>query len=363
MLGTTTILRAPGELEQREYEVPEPSAGGLIVEMIRANVCGSEVHIVKGHHPLVREGCVPGHEGVGRVARLAPGVDRDFAGTPLQVGDRVVATYFAACRRCPPCNRGQLTLCDHGYDHWGTQADVAPHFHGTFGTHWAIGPDQYVFRVPDDLSSIAVSSANCALSQMVATVRAGDVRRGERVLFLGAGGLGLCGAALAAEIGAEVTVAEMAPGRLAKASTFGAHHTLDLSAAEDGAGRVDLARTAIDGGADVVVDLTGVPAAFGEGLQMVRKGGRYLSVGNISPGRLAEIDPGSFTRSGASIQAVMRYAPYLLSRSLEFIRETPEYPWADLVDADFAFDDAAAAVQAAADRKVTRAALLIGEDS
>lgn len=361
MKGTTTVLTAPGELEQREYPVSDPVPGGVLLEMIRANVCGSEVHILKGHHPLIRPGCVLGHEGVGRVARLGEGVTVDFAGQPLAEGDRVVATYFEACRRCPECNRGDWNICRNAYTGWSTPAENAPHFFGTFGTHWGLNGNQYVYKVPDTVSSKAVSSANCALSQMVSAVNAGQVGRGDKVLLLGAGGLGLCGAALSAEAGAEVYVAEMAPHRLEKAKIFGAHHTIDLSQADGPDARVELLRDSTGAGADVVIDLTGVPSAFSEGVKAVRPGGRFVSVGNISPGKLTEFDPGLFTRSGVSMHAVIRYPNYFLSRSIRFIESTPHYPWEELVDADYAFTDVRKAIQAAEDRSVTRAGLVIAD--
>lgn len=362
MNGLTTVLTAPGELEQREYEVPVPEVGGVLLRMIRANVCGSEVHILKGHHPLIQPGCVLGHEGVGRVAQLGDGVTTDFAGQPLREGDRVVATYFAACRRCPQCNRGDWQLCGNAYARWSTKANEAPHYFGTFGTHWVLGRDQAVYKVPDSVSSKSVSSANCAISQMVSAAQHGEVVRGDRVVLLGAGGLGLAGAALCREAGAEVYVAEMAASRLAKAALFGAHHTVDLSAAGDGDARVAMVRDLTNGGADVVVDLTGVPSAFSEGVRMVRPGGRFVSVGNISPNKLTEFDPGLFTRSGVTMRAVIRYAPHLLSQSIRFVEATPQYPWEDLVDADYPLDQARAAIQAAEDKLVTRAALLIEQD-
>jgi threonine dehydrogenase-like Zn-dependent dehydrogenase len=154
----------------------------------------------------------------------------------------------------------------------------------------------------------------------------------------------------------------MAPSRLEKAKTFGAHHGIDLSHAEDGPGRVELLREATDGGADVLVDLTGVPSAFSEGVRAVRPGGRFVSVGNISPNKFTDFDPGLFTRSGVSMYAVIRYPTYFLSRSIRFLEETPHYPWEDLVDADFAFTDVRAGIQAAEDKTVTRAGIVIGEN-
>jgi len=359
MRGVTIVLTGPGTTEQREYDVPDPAPGGMVLEMLRANVCGSEVHILKGDHPRIRPGCVLGHEGVGRIARLGAGVTTDSAGEPLQEGDRVVATYFGECRHCPECGRGDRHLCRNAYARWAIPADEAPHFAGTFGTHWVLNGDEAVYKVPDAVSSRAVSSANCALSQMVHAMARGDVRRGDTVLVLGAGGLGLCAAALVSAAGAHAVVAEVTPARLPKALAFGAASTVDLSGAPDAAARVALLREATGGGADVVLEVTGVPSAFAEGVQSARNGGRFLGVGNISPNRFAELDPGAFTRSGMTMTAVLRYPTWMLSRAVDFIASTPQLPWDDLVDADFGLDQVDAALAAAADRSVTRAGILV----
>ncbi|WP_172652731.1 zinc-binding dehydrogenase [Rhodococcus opacus] len=361
MKGITTVLTGPGSLDQREFALSDPAPGGILLQMIRANVCGSEVHILKGHHPVIQPGCALGHEGVGRVERLGSGVSTDFAGQPLAEGDRVAATYFDTCRRCAACDRGQPNLCHNAYSSWSTPTDRPPHFTGTFGTHWSLHATQHVYRVPDNVSSKAAAAANCALSQMVAAVTAGEVRRGDRVLLLGAGGLGLCGSALAAEAGAEVYIADMVPSRLDKAKTFGAHHAIDLSDAGGATERVDLLRELTDGGADVVVDLTGVPAAFTEALSSARSGGRFVSVGNVNPHQYTQFDPGLYTRSGVTMRAAIRYPAPFLSEALRFLSTSPHYPWEDLVDADFAFDGVLNAINAAEAKSVTRAGIVIAE--
>ncbi|ALV39940.1 hypothetical protein AU252_01145 [Pseudarthrobacter sulfonivorans] len=239
---------------------------------------------------------------------------------------------------------------------------MAPHFHGTFGTHYAVSSDQFVYKVPDSISSKAVSSANCALSQVYAGCETGEIKRGQKVLVLGAGGLGVCAAAIASQMGAEVFVAEMATNRLTKAIEFGAHHAIDISEADGGAGRVELMRESTDGGADVVIDVTGVPEAFSEAVKSVRPGGIMVSIGNVTPNKFTQFDPGLFTRSGVQIRASYRYQADVLGKSVSFIESTPQFPWEDLVDTDFALTDVRAALQAAEARQVTRAGLVIDEN-
>lgn len=359
MKGMTTVLTAPEVVEQREYDLPEPGPGEMLLRMIRANVCGTEVHVVAGHHPLIGPGCVLGHEGVGRVERLGVDVTTDSAGSPLHEGDRVVVTYFQACRRCPECDKGRESLCRNAYVGWSSNADKAPHFHGTFGTHYSVGAHQSVYKVPQGISSKAASSANCALSQAYAGCEIGEIRRGQTVMVLGAGGLGVCASAVASQMGAEVFVAEMDPRRLAKAQLFGARHAIDLSTADGDEARIALIKDATGGGPDVVIDVTGVPTAFAEAGRSLAPGGILVSIGNITPGRTAPFDPGFFTRSGAQIRASMRYPARVLGKAVSFIESTPQFPWEDLVDADFSLNDVQEALQAARDRAVTRAGLII----
>src|SRR5262245_32105806 len=105
MIGRVAVyagVRRP--LEIREYPVPPPPAGGLVARIRQANVCGSELHFWRGHGPAA-EGTpiVFGHEAVATVAALGEGTTTDSLGQPLQVGDRIVYSYFKPCGRCWAC--------------------------------------------------------------------------------------------------------------------------------------------------------------------------------------------------------------------------------------------------------------------
>ncbi|HEY2706103.1 MAG TPA: zinc-binding dehydrogenase [Candidatus Dormibacteraeota bacterium] len=357
--GTTTVLAGIEQTRMEEYELPRPASGDVLMEMIRANICGSELHIWRGLHPQVGIGGVLGHEGLGRVVALGEGVTHDFAGEPLREGDRAVATYYQVCRRCPECQNGDWNLCRNAYEHWRKPAVTFPHFHGTFGTHYYVHRDQYLYRVPDAVSDRSAASANCALSQMVYSVHVSGLRPGETVLLLGAGGLGLCGAAAASATDARVLVADVNPRRLEIARDFGADATLDLSELAGIADRADAVRARCGGRLpDVVIDVTGTPSAFWDGARLTRAGGRFVSVGNISPGKTCEFDPGLFTRSGVTIVAAIRYHPFFLGRALEFVATHPQFPWESLLDADYPLSSVDLALRHSADRVVTRASLV-----
>lgn len=360
MAAETTILVDAEKTELREFPLPEPAPGEIVVRMVRANICGSELHIWRGHHPQITFGCVMGHEGLGRIERLGNGVDRDFAGEPLAEGDRVAMTYFQVCRRCPECQRGDFNLCRNAYEFWRKPSDEAPHLHGTMGTHYYVHRDQYVYKVPDAVPDKAAASANCALSQMTYGVDISELTEGETILFLGAGGLGVTGCALAKERGARVLVTDVQASRTELARRFGADEAIDVSELGTEEERQEAIRAAAGGELpDVVIDVTGVPVAFAEGVRAVRPGGRFISIGNISPGKFVDFDPGLFTRSGVSVHAAIRYRPWYLGRALRFVSDHPQYPWDDLLDADYSLEEVDRALRDSADRKITRASLVV----
>ncbi|MDR9381154.1 MAG: zinc-binding dehydrogenase [Natronomonas sp.] len=357
--GTLAYMVEPENVQIKEYPVPDPEPGAVLTEVERANVCGSELHIWRGHHPEVKDGAL-GHEALCRIEELGEGVETDYAGNPIEPGDLVAPAYFITCRKCPACQNGQFNLCENAYKHWSKSPEEPPHFHGTFGTHYYINPDQYFYKVPEGLDENIAAGANCALSQMIFGIDKVDLSEGETVVVQGAGGLGLNTIAVAKERGANVIVIEGVDGRLERAEAFGADHTIDFREYETVDARAERVKALTDGvGADVGVEVAGVPPAFSEGIHLVRKGGRYLEIGNVSPGHTTEFDPGLLTRRAIEIHPVVRYDPWYLRRALEFLGEHAEdYPYDQLIDTEFDLLDVSEALERSDSREVTRATLL-----
>lgn len=360
MKGKVAVMTEPKNLVFQEYELPEVKAGSVLVKVVRTNVCGSELHIWQGHHPTKKSG-VMGHEMVGVIERLGPEVEADFAGNPVKIGDRIAAAYFLTCRKCAPCQKGQLHLCENAYKFWAKDPEEAPHFHGSFATHYYIHPDQYFYKVPDNVPDAAAASANCALSQVYFGLEKAGLQYGESVVIQGAGGLGLNAAAVAKECGATVIVIDGVASRLEKAKSFGADHVIDMSEFDTLEKRAKAVYDFTGGkGADLCMELTGVPAAFNEGIHLVRAGGRYVSIGNISPGKMTPFDPGLMTRKSIQIISVVRYDPWYLNKSLQFLAKTMDkYPFGELLDADFTLEEISVALDKSSSREVTRASIVV----
>lgn len=362
--GRLAYMTEPGRIEIREHELPaEIEPGGVLLDVLQTNVCGSDIHIFGGHHPLLRCGGM-GHEMVGRIARLGEGVRTDGAGTPVAVGDRVVPVYTAVCHACENCDRGVTNHCDHAFRYFG-QSNVAPYFQGaTFATHYYLHHDQPFYRVPEAVSTAAAASANCALAQVLHGLDKVGVALGQTVLIQGAGGLGLAAAAVSKERGARVIVLDMVPARLEMALTFGADHVIDVSRTASLDDRVRMVQQmARAQGVDVAVELTGVPAVFSEGISYLRPEGVYVVMGTISPGKTATFDPGALVRKSARVVGVNRYPPCYLRAAMDFLEAyEARYPFGQLLNRRFRLEEAQTAIEMSARREVQRATLVIDED-
>lgn len=363
--GRMAVFFGTGQpMQLKEYTVPDPEPGAIVVKTTVANVCGSDLHMWRGEFDIVKFGRpLPqglGHEMTGTVHRLGAGVDRDTAGNPLRVGDRVVYRYFYPCGRCRACLRGVTRACPNARTYLARSTDEAPHFVGAFGEYYYLFPGAAVFRVPDELDDTTVAGFNCALSQVICGLQLADVRLGEAVVIQGAGGLGVYATAVAKELGAgKVIVIDGVAERLELARAFGADETIDIRDLPDSADRVERVRELTDGwGADVVAELVGHPRVNPEGLAMLGRTGRYLEIGNISPGLTFEMDPSQLIFKNATIYNIVYYEARHLQQAIDLVARTRSiYPWERVVSHTFPLDRIEEAFDAADKGRVTRAAI------
>ncbi|EEP71230.1 glutathione-dependent formaldehyde zinc-binding dehydrogenase [Micromonospora sp. ATCC 39149] len=218
-----------GKLAVRD--VPEPTIRAerdIIVKVRASSVCGSDLHLINGYLPAMREGDILGHEFMGEVVETGPGVRR------LRVGDRVVVASVVACGGCWYCRTEQFSLCDNSNPQpvfteklWGhSSAGILGYSHaagGYSGSHAEyvrvpfgdVGAFTVPAQVPDD-SAVFASDA-MPTGWMAADFCA--LKGGEVVAVWGAGGVGQMAARSAQILGAErVIVIDRLPERLATAA-------------------------------------------------------------------------------------------------------------------------------------------------
>jgi NDMA-dependent alcohol dehydrogenase len=217
-------------LSVEEIELDPPKAGEVLVRMVAAGVCGSDVHFITGHRrsrmPVVR-----GHEGAGVVASVGPGVSR------VAAGDHVIQTFVASCGRCAQCTRGRLTHCVNGLGITdGSLLDGTYRMHGANGedigtgsrlaafSEWSVIPEYNLIVVPRDVPLEVAALVSCGVSTGVgAALNVARVQPGDSVVVFGVGGVGIA-AVQGAVIGgaAEVIAVDVNENKRDFAQQFGA---------------------------------------------------------------------------------------------------------------------------------------------
>jgi D-arabinose 1-dehydrogenase-like Zn-dependent alcohol dehydrogenase len=363
MKGQLVWMTEPMKFEIREYDLPKVEPEAVLLEVLQTNVCGSDLHIAKGHMPHLCTGGI-GHEMIGRVIEMGDRRQTDSAGNPLKVGDRVVPCYLVTCNNCTFCLKGLYSRCVNARKYHLQKQEVVPHFHGaTYATHYYVHHDQYFYKVPDNVTNAEASSANCALSQVYCAIDKANVKPGDTVLIQGAGGLGLNACAVAKEWGATVIIVDGVASRLEMAKRFGADHTINLSDPETDTFDKVVARVKelTNGlGADVGIEVAGIPVAFAQGPHLLRVGAKYIVMGNISIGNKVEVDPAFIVYQCIEIIGVAGYEPTYLYKALQFLeRNVSKYPFNELIDATFSLEEVPTAIEKSINREVTRASIIV----
>ncbi len=333
--GRAAVYTGFGQpMEIREYPVPEPEPGAILIKVSRTNICGSDLHQWRGDLNLTALGAplpaILGHEMTGTVAKLGEGVLTDSAGQPLAVGDRVVHRYFRPCGRCRACLKGQDAACPIAPLAVVSPCEEPPHFRGTYADYHYLPPNYTVFKVPDDVTDDMAAPANCALSQVIYGLERVGFSFGETIVIQGAGGLGIYATAVAKDMGAEkVIVIDGIDERLKLAKAFGADELIDFREVKTPTERWLKVKELTGGwGADVVAELVGFPHVVPEGIDMLGNGGRYLEIGNISFGMTYEAEPSKLVMDNKSIVGVMLYPASALKKALDFLsRAKDKYPF------------------------------------
>jgi len=351
--------------EIKEYPVPEPEPGAILIKVSRANICGSDLHMWRGDIDLAALGAplpaILGHEMTGTVAKLGEGVSTDSAGQPLAVGDRVVHRYFYPCGHCRACLKGNDAACLIAPLTYMSPCEQPPHFLGVYAEYFYLRPNHTVFKVPDDLTDEMVSPANCALSQVIYGLEQVGFGFGETIVIQGAGGLGIYATAVARDMGAEkIIVIDGIEERLKLAKAFGADELIDLREIKTPLERSLRVKELTGGwGADVVAELVGFPRVIPEGIDMLGNGGRYLEMGNVNLGMTYEADPSKLVTGNKSIVGVVLYGPSALKQALDFLSRTRDkYPFDKILSRSYPLEEINRAFEEQDKGLVTRATII-----
>jgi len=364
------VAVAQGKVEVREYPLEPLHPRDARAKVNMNAICGSDVHwLFDEEKPQPHYG----HEWVGTLVEIGaqfPGVDK--YGQKLEVGDKV-SVVGARCGKCYACTvLRQPNLCMGWPKEYPRPERAFPRNYGGMAEYFTIVEGSEVFKVPGDMPDEVATLADPLAISLYAMERAyqpGVPSRGhgmgpgQIVCIQGAGAIGLMLVALSRLSGAYKTVVIGAPQmRLDMCERFGADKTINIFAVADPAQRAAMVRemTPFAVGPDVVFEAAGVPAAFAEGIDLVRRGGTYVEVGHFSHRGKVEIDPYELCRKNINLFGSWTTEPPSdRGKALRLFEEYADaFPWQEVVTHRFELEEAQAAFELAKRQECMRAVVV-----
>ncbi len=245
-----------------ELPTPVPGEGELLVRVEASGLCHTDIHAAHGDWPVKPNlPLIPGHEGVGIVEAIGPGVRNGIA-----EGDRVAMPWLGyACGHCRYCEAGWETLCESqinmGYGMDGAYSDYAKAF------------QRHVVKVPAGIDPFEAAPLTCAGVTTYKAVKVSEARPATLAAVWGVGGLGHMAVQYARAFGATVAAIDLHEDKLAHARALGAEYT--INAAEQDA----VAELRKLGGSDAAVVTAVSPTAFRQAFDGMARGGTLVFVG------------------------------------------------------------------------------------
>jgi alcohol dehydrogenase, propanol-preferring len=249
-----------------EVPVPTVGQGQILVKIAATGVCHTDLHAVDGDWPFKpKPPFIPGHEGVGHVVAVGPGVRH------VKEGDRVgVPWLYTACGHCKHCLGGWETLCVE-------QQNTGYSVNGSFAEYVVADPN-YVGHLPDSVSFIEIAPILCAGVTVYKGLKVTDTKPDDWVVISGIGGLGHLAVQYARAMGRNVIAVDVDDAKLELAKQLGAALAVNARKADPAA----FVKREVGGAQGVLVTAVS-PKAFEQALGMVDRGGT-VALNGLPPG-------------------------------------------------------------------------------
>ena len=269
------VLGGPNELRMVEKPVPVPKRAEILVRIDAVAICATDLEIIETGSPAMIEGGLPfnknftpGHEYMGTVAALGPGVDE------FKIGERITVEIHAGCGQCKRCRQGMYTSChNYGLNYGNVDKGHRANGFTTDGgfAEYAINNINTVARVPDDMSDEEATLVVTAGTSMYGLTELGGLVAGESVVVTGPGPIGLLAVAVAKALGANpVILSGTRDARLAIGTKLGADRVVNVR----NESVVSVVKEMTGRGADYIVECAGTEDAINEAAKMVNRGGK-----------------------------------------------------------------------------------------
>jgi propanol-preferring alcohol dehydrogenase len=307
-------------LRLAEQPTPKPEGTEVLLKVLAAGVCHSDLHLSDGYFDLGggkrlsladRGMTLPvtlGHENVGEVVAIGP------QARGVTIGDRRLVDPWMGCGECGVCRRGDEQLCR-------TPRSIGVFRHGGYSDHLMVPHPRYLFDIGDIPPAVAAPLACSGVTTYSALKKVGHTLTTDPVVIIGAGGLGLMGLALHKAMGGKAAiVVDIDPAKRDAAKKAGAQAVIDGSAPDAAAQIVD----ATGGGAWAVIDLVGSSGTARLGLDSLIKGGKLILVGLYGGDITVSLPP--FPTRALTIQGSYTGSLTDMAELIELVRRTGPPP-------------------------------------
>ncbi|MCC6196222.1 MAG: alcohol dehydrogenase catalytic domain-containing protein [Burkholderiales bacterium] len=270
---TAVVCHGPKDYRVEQVRKPAPGRNELVIRIAACGICASDCKcwsgakmFWSGTSPWVKAPVVPGHEFFGQVEILGEGAALHFG---VVNGDRVIAEQIVPCEKCRYCRSGQYWMCEV-HNIFGFQREVAD---GGMAQFMRLPSTAIVHKIPHEMpldDAAIIEPLSCAIH----AVQRGDIQLDDVVVIAGAGPIGLMMVQVAhLKTPRKLVVIDLVAERLELARRFGADVVINPEK-EDAAKAV---RALTSGyGCDVYIEATGSPTGVVQGLELIRKLGRFV---------------------------------------------------------------------------------------
>ena len=357
-LAAAVMPAANQPIEVRSFDRPALEPRAILLETIYSEVCGTDVHLHRGHLAGVPYPIIPGHVSVGRVAETG-GEVRDLDDIPVAVGD--VITFLdvhETCGRCWYCTVAKASTRCPKRRVYGITYSANEGLLGGWSKAIYLKPGVKIVRLPAGLPPERFIAAGCGLPTSVHAIERAEIQLGDNVVVQGSGPVGLNAVILAQLQGAGQVIVVGAPAlRLEMARGLGADAVIDINE-YDPVARVARVRELTGGrGADVTIEATGAPAAVREGMLMTRDAGRLVVVGQYTDVGAVEINPHwDLNRKHLEVRGCWGSDFSHFYRGVRVVaRYGSRFNWESMISAAYPLEQAARALDDVAHLRVVKA--------
>ncbi|MEU7467517.1 zinc-binding dehydrogenase [Streptomyces sp. NPDC044984] len=351
-------------LELRDVDPPVLEPGGILLQTLGSEVCGTDTHLWKGQLAGVPYPIVPGHISVGRVAAVdaRAGGPRDVSGAPLAMGQVVTfLDVYGTCGRCWYCTVAHATTRCPAREVYGVTMSADDGLFGGWAEQIHLKPGVHVIPLPEELDWRAFLAGGCGMPTALHAVTLADIAFGDTVVVQGAGPVGLCVAVLAQLRGAGRIVVVGGPEvRLRTASRFGADAVIDITRTTVEERRERVLELTGGRGADVTIEATGVAGAVPEGMRLTRDAGRYVVVGQYTDAGPASFNPHlDLNQKHLDVRGCWGSDVGHLYRAVQVMaRYRDRFPWTELISREYPLEEAQSALEDVARQHVVKALIV-----